>query len=129
MLPSYDDIRSRIAEPPFWYDQHGVPRYDPFRPEMLGVYDHFAVLGEIACQSCRRRFFVATSWPLYDMSKEAIPEHVLADLVDSFDYGDPPRHDIEVGRCAGETMRSEVVRVVEAWERVGIEWVRRAVES
>jgi len=128
MLPAYDDIRSRIPEPPVWYDQHGVPRYDSFRPEMLGVYDHFAVLGEIACQSCGRRFLVAESWPLFDMSKETIPEYVLADLVEGFTYGDPPRHDIDVGRCAGETMSSDVVRIVETWERVGLGWVQRPVE-
>jgi len=129
MFPSYDDIRSRIAEPPLWHDQHGVPRYDPFRPEMLGVYDHFAILGEIACQSCGRRFLVADSWPRFDMSAKTISEHVLAELVDSFDYGDPPRHDIEAGRCAGETMSSDLVRIVEVWESVRFEWVQRAVES
>jgi hypothetical protein len=30
MLPSYDDIKSRIDDDPKWYDENGVPRYDDF---------------------------------------------------------------------------------------------------
>jgi hypothetical protein len=35
-----------------------VPRFDPFDPEMLGVYDRFAVLGELACAACGKRMQV-----------------------------------------------------------------------
>lgn len=126
MLPSYADIRSRIAEPPIWYDRHGVPRYEPFKPQMLGVYDDFAVLAEIACQRCGARFLVAASWTRLDVFANSMVQRSLESLAESFDYGDPPRHDDgPMGRCAGETMRSETVRVVERWERIGFDWVRR----
>ena len=124
MLPSYDDIRSRIAEPSLWYDRHGVPRYEPFKPQMLGVYDDFAVLAEIECQRCSRRFLVGGGWTRFDVFADPIVERTLTGLVASFDYGDPPRHGGDAGRCAGETMSSDVVRVVETWERVGLDWVR-----
>ncbi len=126
MLPSYDDIRSRIAEPPLWHDRHGVPRYEPFKPQMLGVYDDFAVLAEIACQRCGRRFLVGGGWTRFDVFADPIAERTPTGLAERFGYGDPPRHSAgDQGRCAGETMSSDVVRIVEAWERVGLDWVRR----
>ena len=125
MLPSYSDITSRIAEGPSWHDANGVPRYETFAPAMLGVYDDFAVLAEIACQACGRRSLVGAGWTRFDVFADPIIERTLADLVESFDYGDAPRHDYkEMGRCAGETMSSEMVRVVEAWEKVALEWLR-----
>jgi hypothetical protein len=124
MLPAYDDIRSRIAEPPLWHDRHGVPRYEPFKPQMLGVYDDLAVLAEIACQRCAKRFLVGAGWTRLDVFADPIVVRKLADLAESFDYGDPPRHAVDAGRCAGETMSSDVVQIVEAWERVGLDWVR-----
>jgi hypothetical protein len=33
MLQHYEDILSRIAEPPRWFDEQGVPRYCEFAPE------------------------------------------------------------------------------------------------
>ncbi|MCL4414523.1 MAG: hypothetical protein M1522_07235 [Actinobacteria bacterium] len=128
MLPSYADIRSRIADPPIWHDRHGVPRYEAFDPSMLGVYDDFAILAEIACQRCGERFLVGGGWTRFDVFADPIVERNLEALAESFDYGDPPRHDDgPMGRCAGETMHSETVRVVEAWEQVGFDWVRREV--
>jgi len=112
MLPAYGDIRARIAEP-------------PFMPKMLGVYDDFAVLAEIACQSCGGRFLVGGGWTRFDVFADPIIVRTLAGLAESFDYGDPPSHDAAAGRCAGETMSSDVVRIVEAWERVELGWVRR----
>ena len=126
MRPSYADILLRIAEPPLWHDRHGVPRYEPFAPQMLGVYDDFAILVEIKCQRCSRRFLVGGGWTRFDLFVDPIVERNLTSLAASFDYGDPPRHDVgPMCRCAGETMSSDVVRIVEAWERVGLDWVRR----
>ena len=127
MLPAYDDIRSRIAGPPAWHDQHGVPRYAAFTPEMVGVYDNFAVLVKIDCQRCSRQFFVGAGWTRFDVFADPVRERTLADCVATFDYGDPPRHDDgDMGRCAGETMSSGVVQVIQAWERTHLVWVRRA---
>lgn len=33
MKASYDDIISRLGRP-LWWDEHGVPRYDKFQPEL-----------------------------------------------------------------------------------------------
>ena len=52
MFPAYRDIRVLTASQPLWYDHHGVPRYEPFRPDMLGVQDVYASLIEIECASC-----------------------------------------------------------------------------
>lgn len=58
MLPAYRDILKRINEEPIWYEESGVPRYDKFKPEMLGIYDDIAVYYQIACQACERKFYV-----------------------------------------------------------------------
>ncbi|MCL4413188.1 MAG: hypothetical protein M1522_00325 [Actinobacteria bacterium] len=127
MLPAYADIRSRILKDPLWHDHHGVPRYGPFAPDMLGVYDNFAILAEIACQSCGARFLVGGGWQRFNILVDPIVERTLAGLVATFDYGDPPRHVYgTMGRCAGETTTSDTVRIAEAWEQVGLEWVRRS---
>jgi hypothetical protein len=35
MLQHYEDILSRIAEPPRGFDEHGVPRYCDFAPHRI----------------------------------------------------------------------------------------------
>ena len=55
MHVSYDDILSRILEPPIWWSD-GVPRYTSFEPGMTCVYAQEAVLMEAECQSCGREF-------------------------------------------------------------------------
>ena len=51
MLPDYSDILDAAGRQPDWWTHDGVPRFAPFTPPMLGVYDEFALLAEIACQS------------------------------------------------------------------------------
>lgn len=119
MKPEYLDITSRIAEPPRWYDRHGVPRYDAFHPDALDVYAVDAVLMEIACQACSRRFLVA------DVGLRRHADAVS--LVDAarrgwLAYGDPPR-----GCCSmGATMTSLSLRAVEVWTRANDQhqWTR-----
>jgi len=123
--PDYNDIRSRLGDP-LWYDRHGVPRYDPFRPGMCGVYARYVALLEIACQACGRRFAVAVD--LDDLERlewEKEGAFVLPTAEDpgAFCYGDPPRHG-----CVGDTMSSYTCRIAEFWERsqeTGWKWVRR----
>lgn len=135
MLPDYDDITSRIPTRPQWYDGNGVPRYAPFEPRMMGVYDQVAVLAKIRCQDCRAEFLVGEGWSNLDIYKrfaghDETPEiwvwreaegvqpaghyldyeAALKMLVDSYHYGDPPRHG-----CVGDTMNSEPIDIVEAW--------------
>jgi hypothetical protein len=35
MFHHYEDILSRIAEPPRWFDARGVPRYCDFAPDRI----------------------------------------------------------------------------------------------
>jgi DNA-directed RNA polymerase subunit N (RpoN/RPB10) len=60
MLSNYEDILSRIAEPPRWFDEQGVPRYCDFAPHHIAnIYADECALLAIACQSCGRPFIVA----------------------------------------------------------------------
>jgi hypothetical protein len=142
MLPDYHDITSRIHEQPFWYDGHGTPRYGEFNPEALGVYDDAALLVEIECQSCSRRFLVAEgsssmdrmrwAWEKARLAKDDRESEYLdaltwlARVAKSFHYGDPPRHE----GCVGDTMNCLDRRIVQAWMRdrdlqFGKSWLRQ----
>lgn len=123
----YNDIRSRIAEPPRWFDENGVPRYDDFSPrDVANIYAREAVLVRIACQGCGARFDVAFSrdrigWKCGKMVE--LPP--LADSIrdGSLHYGDPPN----IGCCpAGPTMNCDDLRVLEYWRRSksGFDWDR-----
>ena len=126
MLPSYADIRALTDAEPTWFDHNGVPRYAPFHPSLLGVYDRFAVLAEIECQSCGDRILIGDGRPKHIIhmvcGKPEILEQDLPHMTRCFVFGDPPRH-----ACpgAGETMSCIERRIVEAWERVNLEWIRR----
>jgi hypothetical protein len=131
----YSDILRRVAIEPWWFDKDGVPRYDSFVPKMVGYTDSVAYL-EIACQSCDRRFMVASEGPHpHDAIAGHTPkfpsltahgngldrqEHDAWDMVGSYHYGDPPRHDTGPdGRpcCSGSTMNSVPIEVREFWMR------------
>lgn len=118
MLPNYSDITSRLGEP-LWWDEHGVPRYEPFHPQWCDVYANYAALILIACQNCGREFIVGVS---VSETKHAIFHRASIELptpnsLGSFYYGDPPRH-AEEGVClAGDTMTSVPKRVLEFWHR------------
>ena len=126
MLPSYSDIRALTDQEPSWFDHNGVPRYAPFHPSLLGVYDTYAVLAEVECQACGERLLIGEGKPKHVVHMVAgepeIIEHDLGEIARSFVFGDPPRHDCP---GAGETMSCIERRIVEAWERVDLDWVRR----
>ena len=126
MLPAYSDIRALTDVAPTWFDHDGVPRYAPFHPGLLGVYDRFAVLAEIECQSCGQRFLIGEGRPKHVIhalhGDVEIIEQDLANLAQNFVFGDPPRHDCP---GAGETMSCIERRIVEAWQQVDFEWVRQ----
>jgi hypothetical protein len=116
MRTDYQDIRSRIAEEPTWYDENGCPRYGTFYPAMCsGVYAKVAVLLEIDCQDCGQRFMVAmTECPWFP--KDAYIEQSIKDK--TLHYGDPPRHlDHNGDDCVGGTMNCGDLRIVEYWDR------------
>lgn len=127
MLPAYEDITRRLGEP-LWYDRHGVPRYDPFRPDMCGVYACYTALLEIECQGCGKRFKTAVDYPSYELCGGRLwwPQLPTAEDEGDFRYGDPPPHDCPGGGlCAGSTMGSVTRRILEFWVKDGFEWTRR----
>ena len=126
MLPSYADIRALTESEPSRFDRNGVPRYAPFHPRLLGVYDRFAVLAEIECQACGTRLLIGEGRPKHCIhlahGEAEVIEQSLETLAHDFVFGDPPRHDCP---GAGETMGCIERRIVEAWEQVDFAWVRR----
>lgn len=143
----YKDIRNRIPEPPKWFDEQAVPRYDKFAPNQTAdIYCDEVALVEIACQSCGTHFLVAISSQRTDYvlrlmerdeykslpSKEAqnawfegLSKSPLADGIreKGIGYGDPPN----VECCpSGPTMTSDAIRVCEYWHQERMDWVRDA---
>ena len=110
----YDDITSRIGDPPLWWDSNGVPRFDPFKPRMCpNIYTHEVGLFLIACQYCGERFEVEMHTDIFAHRSKVPPS--------KWHYGDPPNHG-----CVGDTMNCEDIAVLEFWTRDGLEeWKRR----
>jgi hypothetical protein len=128
--PDYADIKKAVRpdKPVLWYDTNGVPRFEPFRPEMCSVYCRAVALMEIACQSCGQRFIVASEGGDYlnDLQLPRKAETQPWAGVGSFHYGDPPRHGgFEDDKCAaGDTMNSVPVRIIEFWRHATMdEWL------
>jgi hypothetical protein len=125
MKTSYEDITSRIATDPLWFDEYGVPRYCDFSPlEIVNAYANTCALALISCQRCKKEFSVAFS------EKAILQESELEKgiLSRTLGYGDPPN----IGCCgSGPTMSSVSERVLEFWERRRdgdrplLDWVRR----
>jgi hypothetical protein len=125
MRPDYADIRSLTDREPLWFTVGGVPRYAPFRPDMLGVYDRSAVLVKVACQSCGAEMLVgdgAAAFTLHRLARGEVFEVTIERFASRWTCGDPPRHDCPGG---GETMSAEELEIVEAWEQVDFDWKRR----
>lgn len=115
MRQSYSDITDRIAEPPKWWDEFGVPRYCDFEPRALGdIYTQEGALLEIACFACRRILHVGYSnYEFEPLKKYGTP---LADIIRdlSIAYGDPPAH----GNCRdGLGSGCLNLRVLQYWRR------------
>lgn len=112
----YEDIRSRISEPPLWFDENAVPRYVEFTPdEVANIYADEVCLVHIDCQGCGVAFKVAFSRSKTDVifKPHSRPLEELI-LENELHYGDPPN----VGCCAaGATMNSVPRRVLEYWVR------------
>lgn len=125
MKHDYDDIRSRISEPPTWWDEAGVPRYGTFRPDVVASSAVEIILLRIACQSCGRPFDVCMTWSARDRH-HCIPSLAGRIPIGRVEYGDPPN----VECCpVGPTMCSEALRVLEFWRQApyvpgGPQWER-----
>jgi hypothetical protein len=150
----YLDLLLRLGAP-LWWDENGVPRYEPFKPELTAnIYAEFRCLIEIRCQGCQRVFPVASVWSVMDIIahgweendswKEQIaydengqnprPVHMpVAGNAGFCFYGDAPWHDYDggfEGQCSGTTMTTSVVRILEFWKRKdSFEWERDAAHE
>jgi hypothetical protein len=132
---SYNDIRSRIAEPPTWFDDNGCPRYGDFSPDLVpNIYVDEVILLLIGCQGCPETFKVSMSVGLMDRVNPAnpkVPHPSLRDRIvakgDAVHYGDPPNH--VVTDHGGSTMNCYDLKVLEYWKRpdrpdADVRWVR-----
>lgn len=137
----YGDILDRINEPPLWFDEVAVPRFEPFAPNRTSnIYATEAVLVRIECQGCRHPFDVAftsaaASHPLPNFEHEDRQNPLLRDyiLARQLHYGDPPNIDC---CAAGASMNSVPRYVIEYWvkpyvlgEGLGSSWPRRPLRD
>jgi hypothetical protein len=117
MQVRYDDILTRIPEPPLWW-LHGVPRYEPFSVKLMPIGPKEMALVRSACSMCGTIFDVGAYRPYgnYHSTLKAEIEH----------YGyicleDPPA----VFCCpAGYATTSSALEVLEFWKRDGRDWRR-----
>lgn len=127
MHRDYKDIRKRIPTPPLWFDEHAVPRYEPFAPAWIAnIYAEECVLLRIHCQSCDAVFDVCLSTsPMDKIRFQMTYGNAWVSLAAQaaqreLEYGDPPN----VECCAsGPVMSSVAIRVLEFWRR-GDGWQR-----
>jgi hypothetical protein len=120
LLRDYQDILSRLGEP-LWYDSGGVPRYEPFAPELCNVYAAVVALNEIRCQFCQKMFKVSVEFSSSDWPGN-LPEAPEA-IGDLLHYGDPPYHSCR----PGDSMNSIPQRILEYWQRsheTNLRWVQ-----
>ena len=119
MHRSYRDITSRISEEPKWWDENAVPRYDDFNYRDLGVYIRYAILAEIACQSCHKRMKVGVGYEQHQITSHfkdgehcftAVPTDIVKEA-NNFAWGDPPNHG-----CVGDTMGAVETAILQVWQ-------------
>ena len=146
MNHDYVDIRSRIAEPPKWWDERTCPRYCDFAPDKVAdIYADEAALVLITCQECGKEYRVAFTFSTNSKfeiasryysnldaktAMEKAFEHSLArDIRErTIHYGDPPNA-CDDSCAAGASMNSEPRRVLEYWRRtkdLPYSWVRES---
>jgi len=85
MFPKYEDIlelADRAGVEPIWWDEDGVPRFSSFDPEMLGVYDRFAVLGELACAACGKCMQVGVGRPEISVACNKLTTYDIGMIID-----------------------------------------------
>jgi hypothetical protein len=121
MYPLYEDIRDRLGEP-LWHDQNGVPRYAEFHPDLLGVYDVWALEMIVTCEGCGREFLCCSGIKHYAGSG---PFEILTTPGQAMDYllgwGDAPWHMLGDIGCPGTTNRADFTPL-RLWHRGDAEW-------
>lgn len=118
MKPLYSDILERLGDP-LWWDQRGVPRYEPFHPSMIGTDAEVVMPATIQCQFCKHPFRVAIEVDRWDHPRivaSALTQWRMTEALqsDCVGYEDPPR--LLTPCCeAGATATSELVEIHEIW--------------
>jgi len=84
MKPCYYDILRCTDKPPIWWDERGVPRFEPFVPNLhASPHSRECVLFNVSCQCCYALYVVCMSSHRKSVLREQI-------LVKELNYGDPP---------------------------------------
>jgi hypothetical protein len=120
--PYWDLYKLAKGKRPLWFDEQGVPRWIPFRPdEVNDAYAETVALYEIECQSCHQRFAVAESWSRWKFSDAKLEEWpALAERLRGLNWGDPPcwmARDGKLVQCSGSVSSSINIRLLEVWQR------------
>jgi hypothetical protein len=123
MFNDYSDITERIAEPPLWWDEQGVPRYAEFEPHLVAnIYAREVALMEVACSQCWTRFraAVSTAGVLGEPDRHDLAESIETRTIS---YGDPPNYR---NYRSGPSSSCYDLRVLQYWLRPAGwgEWVR-----
>lgn len=121
MHTGYEDILSRIDVAPRWWDEHAVPRFCAFSPDQIAdIYADECVLLLIECQDCHKPYKVCMSISaISKMMSRMDFNYKMRTSVETHRYlyyGDPPNA-CEEDCCAGATMSSVSIRILEFWER------------
>ncbi len=126
----YKDIIDRISDPPIWWDEYAVPRFEEFEPgDGAYIYADEVALLHVQCQGCGHDFRVCMSTSktsrinLAESSEDntvywsSLEEIIKARTIH---YGDPPNFCC----AAGATMNSIPRRVLGYWRRSHLDWIR-----
>ena len=110
----YEDVMSRIAEPPTWWT-NGFPRFGPFQPTAVDIYTRCVALVHTKCL-CGFDFHEAVHVVGGEKQIEAFKARVAQGRIG---MGDPPNAcEYLSGRpCDGQSSTSREIRVLEFWER------------
>jgi len=128
MHSSFDDLIALSKDPPKWWDEHGIPRFCEFHPDVISsFYAHEVALLQIECQNCGHEFVVCVAQDGSDLASFHLVgrEPVrLSEAIQQIHYGDPPN----IGCCAsGPSMNSIPRKVLQFWEHgphTNYEWRR-----
>jgi hypothetical protein len=137
----YKDILSRIPQPPLWWDESSVPRFDPFNPDDISnLYADLCILVDVECQHCWHPFKRAFSFDhafyadqYRSRSSSDLPIEGRDDIIKlwfptsrdedgsielEWICGDPPN----IGCCPGVSSSFITTNVVGVWKRCGSTW-------
>jgi hypothetical protein len=136
MYPIYPDLREKLGDP-LWIDQHGVPRYAPFTPELASeVYCTWVLRLSVKCQACGKIFDCARSIAWHKIAAEhhkkgqPVPDKSIETAMKWLSgWGDAPWHNWDgsqssIGnQCPGTTMTTDYI-AVELYEKINFQWVK-----